>query len=252
MSGRGKLATLPAWMTNGSISATIASTSNSNSTTSVTSQPSSTPIQNVTVTSLDRAKIEPPPMLVPPTTSSVSLAYKNVNQSYDNSAQHSLRQPPSFIPLQTSSQIFIPPQLPSQYSSLNISVPSVSLRPNPPSTAPPNHLLRSSNIANTSYGAAAPNMPVLPRQISGVPSNSNTHTIDPSNDVSAWSEFSTPDGRQYWYNRVTLVSTYDKPFCLKTPEERSIPPCPWKEYATADGKKYYSNGVESMYVNKFL
>ncbi len=68
---------------------------------------------------------------------------------------------------------------------------------------------------------------------------------DPNNNASYWGEHVAPDsGRKYWYNRVSLTSTYEKPFCLKTPEERSIPPCRWKEY-TADGKTYYSNGTES-------
>jgi hypothetical protein len=70
--------------------------------------------------------------------------------------------------------------------------------------------------------------------------------IDPTNDVSCWSEHTADDSRKYWYNRVTLVSTYDKPFCLKSPEERSIVPTAWKEYPSADGgKPYYSNGTES-------
>jgi pre-mRNA-processing factor 40 len=68
---------------------------------------------------------------------------------------------------------------------------------------------------------------------------------DPNNEVANWSEHDTDDGRKYWYNKVNLVSTYDKPFCLKSPEERSIAPCKWKEYS-ADGKKYYSDGVESL------
>jgi pre-mRNA-processing factor 40 len=72
--------------------------------------------------------------------------------------------------------------------------------------------------------------------------------IDPSNDITCWHEQYTEDGsnRRFWYNSVTLVSTFEKPFCLKTPEERSIPPCPWKEYSTPEGKIYYSDGQESM------
>jgi hypothetical protein len=69
---------------------------------------------------------------------------------------------------------------------------------------------------------------------------------DPNNDATIWTEHDTPDGRKYWYNRATLSSTYEKPFCLKTPEERSIQPCKYKEYSTADGKKYYSDGVDSL------
>ena len=70
---------------------------------------------------------------------------------------------------------------------------------------------------------------------------------DPNNEVSSWSEHEAEDKRKYWYNRVNGTSTYDKPFCLKTPEERSIPPCKWKEYTATDGKKYYSDGKESSW-----
>ena len=71
---------------------------------------------------------------------------------------------------------------------------------------------------------------------------------DPMNDMSSWSEHESEDKRKYWYNRVNGTSTYDKPFCLKTPEERSIPHCKWKEYTSADDKKYYSDGKESRYL----
>ena len=70
---------------------------------------------------------------------------------------------------------------------------------------------------------------------------------DPMNDMASWSEHDAEDKRKYWYNRVNGTSTYDKPFCLKTPEERSIPLCKWKEYTSADDKKYYSDGKESRY-----
>lgn len=86
-------------------------------------------------------------------------------------------------------------------------------------------------------------------QFTGAPAASNPPPAvvgDPNNDVSSWSEHDAEDKRKYWYNRVTGTSTYEKPFCLKTPEERSIPPCKWKEYtAPADGKKYYSDGKDS-------
>ena len=87
-----------------------------------------------------------------------------------------------------------------------------------------------------------------------VPSLSVNGITDPNNDASLWKEhYNEVDERKYWFNRVTLISTYDKPFCLKTPEERSIPPCIWKEYTTTVNengsilkKKYYSNGSESL------
>ncbi len=77
-----------------------------------------------------------------------------------------------------------------------------------------------------------------------VPSNISTTGIqDSNNDASAWQEYENEvDKRKYWYNTITNISTYEKPACLKTPEERSIPPCPWKEYSTPEGRKYYGNG----------
>ena len=69
---------------------------------------------------------------------------------------------------------------------------------------------------------------------------------DSNNDATAWSEHETEvDHRKYWFNKITQASTFEKPACLKTPEERSIAPCPWKEYSTADGRKYYSDGTET-------
>jgi pre-mRNA-processing factor 40 len=76
--------------------------------------------------------------------------------------------------------------------------------------------------------------------------------VDPNNDITCWSEHETADKRKYWYNKAIGTSTYDKPFCMKTPEERSIPPCPWKEYTAADGKKYYSDSKESRWVLLYL
>ncbi len=81
-----------------------------------------------------------------------------------------------------------------------------------------------------------PKPPLAP----GPPSQMN----DPNNDAASWSEHITEDGKKYWFNMKTQVSTFDKPLVLKTPEERAIPPCAWKEY-TADGKTYYSNGKDA-------
>lgn len=48
------------------------------------------------------------------------------------------------------------------------------------------------------------------------------------------------------HSQPPQVSTYDKPFCLKSPEERAVPPCAWKEYFS-DGKPYYSDGKQSSW-----
>ncbi len=87
--------------------------------------------------------------------------------------------------------------------------------------------------------------PLPGRPLAAAAAVTSSSGLDPNNDITCWSEHTSEEGRKYWYNSVTYVSTYEKPFCLKTPEERSIPPCPWKEYAAEGGKTYYSNGKES-------
>jgi hypothetical protein len=119
----------------------------------------------------------------------------------------------------------------------------------------------SGNGGFPSHSAAPPRAAVgfsmVPQVMNKLPSNAQMPLAaggpaaggiaDSNNDASAWSEHETPtDRRKFWFNRITNVSTFDKPTCLKTPEERSIPPCPWKEYCTSDGKKYYSNGTATQ------
>lgn len=119
------------------------------------------------------------------------------------------------------------------------------LPPGPPPGRPPFPL--------PSMGGALP-PPVLPAE-------------DPAN----WSEHAAADGRTYYHNKVTKVSTYDRPACLdkdkqqaaaaakadgagpgaagakKPPGPPALPPCKWKEYKTAEGKTYYSDGSKSLW-----
>ncbi|KAJ2404360.1 U1 snRNP protein [Coemansia sp. RSA 2526] len=55
--------------------------------------------------------------------------------------------------------------------------------------------------------------------------------------VTAWVEYTSPDGRAYFYNRDTKVTTWEKPDELKTQQERDSV---WKEYAK-DGRPYWYN-----------
>lgn len=87
----------------------------------------------------------------------------------------------------------------------------------------------------------------------------------PAEDPANWSEHKAQDGRTYYHNKVTKVSTYDRPACLdkekqekaaaaaaggeakKPPGPPALPPCKWKEYKTAEGKTYYSDGSKSLW-----
>jgi len=55
-----------------------------------------------------------------------------------------------------------------------------------------------------------------------------------------WSTHSTADGREYYYNKTTKKSEWEKPDCLKSEEEK-LNDTDWKEYYTKDGRAYYFN-----------
>ena len=57
-----------------------------------------------------------------------------------------------------------------------------------------------------------------------------------------WKEYTTDDGRKYYFNTKTKVSVWDKPAELKTAQESSAEKlCPWNEYTAPNGSKYYHN-----------
>nr|CAG4640855.1 EOG090X064W [Eulimnadia texana] len=87
------------------------------------------------------------------------------------------------------------------------------------------------------YGAP----PVAPP--AGFPPPSDHMPTSASDPSKVWTEHKAPDGRTYYYNTVTLQSSWEKPDDLKSPAELLLSQCPWKEYKTEDGKMYYSNIV---------
>ncbi|PON86839.1 WW domain containing protein [Trema orientale] len=89
--------------------------------------------------------------------------------------------------------------------------------------------------------------------------SSMTNIIDPVSStqpnlnaeaLSEWREHTSPDGRKYYYNRRTKLSSWEKPIDLMTPIERADASTNWKEFTSPDGKKYYYNKVtkESKWV----
>ncbi|VDO03804.1 unnamed protein product [Rodentolepis nana] len=56
-----------------------------------------------------------------------------------------------------------------------------------------------------------------------------------------WTEHTSHDGRKYYYNTLTKVTTWDKPDELKSSSEKAISDCPWKEFIADSGKPYYYN-----------
>ncbi|KAI4295796.1 hypothetical protein L6164_035803 [Bauhinia variegata] len=65
-------------------------------------------------------------------------------------------------------------------------------------------------------------------------------TKDGSTD---WIEHVSANGRRFYYNKKTKVSSWEKPYELMTPIERADASTNWKEYTSPDGRKYYYNKV---------
>jgi pre-mRNA-processing factor 40 len=67
--------------------------------------------------------------------------------------------------------------------------------------------------------------------------------------MNAWTTHSTPDGREYYYNTITRVTTWEKPTEIKTPLEvtsfrlyqLALEKSDWTMHSTPDGKKYFHN-----------
>ena len=66
--------------------------------------------------------------------------------------------------------------------------------------------------------------------------NSNAMIFDIVNWTTHYSEEAS---RVYWYNRVTGVTTYDRPECLSTPVGLTVPANAWIENVDDSGKKYW-------------
>lgn len=72
-------------------------------------------------------------------------------------------------------------------------------------------------------------------------------TAGPADEANSWTEHQHSDGRRYYYNKATKASSWDKPECLKSAEEK-LNTTSWKEYKTADGRDYFYNPVTKQSV----
>ncbi|CAL1395733.1 unnamed protein product [Linum trigynum] len=100
-------------------------------------------------------------------------------------------------------------------------------------------------LPSASHGAP----PVVPVQPTG--QQPPVSSSDPATDGSStgpqsaqdWQEHTAPDGRRYYYNKITRQSSWEKPLDLMTPLERADASTVWKEFTTPEGKTYYYNKV---------
>lgn len=89
-------------------------------------------------------------------------------------------------------------------------------------------------------GAFPPMNPMIP-QFNVPPPGFGAFPAPPANPADQWTEHKAPDGRTYYYNSVTKLSSWQKPDQLKSPVELLLSQCPWKEHTADNGKIYYHN-----------
>ncbi|XP_073025755.1 pre-mRNA-processing protein 40A-like [Primulina eburnea] len=61
--------------------------------------------------------------------------------------------------------------------------------------------------------------------------------------LSEWKEYTSRDGKKYYYNKRTGISLWEKPLELMTLTERADASTDWREFTTPEGRKYYFNKV---------
>ncbi|XP_042506427.1 pre-mRNA-processing protein 40A-like isoform X2 [Macadamia integrifolia] len=78
------------------------------------------------------------------------------------------------------------------------------------------------------------------------PVATNSQPNSSQQSSSDWQEHTSADGRRYYYNKKTRVSSWEKPLELMTPVERADASTVWKEFTTQEGRKYYYNKVTKL------
>ncbi|XP_055835210.1 pre-mRNA-processing protein 40A-like isoform X3 [Solanum dulcamara] len=63
------------------------------------------------------------------------------------------------------------------------------------------------------------------------------------NTPSDWIEHTSRNGKKYYYNRRTRISSWEKPLELMTEMERADASTDWREVTSPEGRKYYYNKV---------
>lgn len=195
--------------------------------------------------SIQQAPARPiPPGHLPPMSQSMPLSNIQLNRPMSSGLPQpvqNLQAPSSFVPASGGPVMSLPPAYAVQPNAYPTSqyqpVTPINLQSNPVSGPP---LLASGN-----QGAAS----VLPMHQGeqSLASNSTISAVDSQpkpveQSSSDWLEH-TNNGRRFYYNKKTRLSTWEKPLELMTPIERADATTDWKEYASPDGKKYFYNKV---------
>ncbi|XP_019165292.1 PREDICTED: pre-mRNA-processing protein 40A-like isoform X3 [Ipomoea nil] len=74
----------------------------------------------------------------------------------------------------------------------------------------------------------------------------NPQPVSVDKKPSDWTEHTTRNGKKYYYNRRTKISSWEKPLDLMTAIERADATTDWRECTSPAGKKYYYNKVTKV------
>ncbi|KAL3651725.1 hypothetical protein CASFOL_004727 [Castilleja foliolosa] len=77
----------------------------------------------------------------------------------------------------------------------------------------------------------------------GVVNLGKTSPSELAKKPSDWKEYTTRNGKKYYYNKRTKVSSWEKPIELMTVTERADASTDWKEITTSEGLRFYYNKV---------
>ncbi|XP_078359162.1 pre-mRNA-processing factor 40 homolog B-like isoform X2 [Oculina patagonica] len=174
-------------------------------------------------------------------------------------------QPIGYVP---GSMPVLPTSYPHQLTQQNIAQSATAAFQPIPNTGSPMMMIPSA-VRAQQVAAVAPggtNSPSVVKQIQeqeNKPTDSPTQTSKPEQQQdekdgevkkekkkvkkpktpkkTPWTEHKAPDGRTYFYNTETKVSTWSKPAELKTAGEVELDSCPWKEHKADTGRIYYHN-----------
>ncbi|XP_042492761.1 pre-mRNA-processing protein 40A-like isoform X2 [Macadamia integrifolia] len=98
----------------------------------------------------------------------------------------------------------------------------------------------------TSAGQSAPHVTPVQQTAQQPPVATNAQPDSSQPSSSDWQEHTSADGRRYYYNKKTRMSSWEKPLELMTPIERADASTVWKEFTTPEGRKYYYNKVTKL------
>lgn len=72
------------------------------------------------------------------------------------------------------------------------------------------------------------------------------HQPAPGVAFNPWTEHTAPDGRTYYYNSITKMSSWEKPAALQQDAGVTTNAADWKEYKAPDGRSYWHNRVSKV------